>query len=313
MIKMEVIKGEKFTDLKIGAIVIALGTFDGIHLGHQAVINKTKEIARKINLPCGVYTFSPHPLKVIKPAFAPNSLISPAQKIELLSNFDIDYYLEQRFTIEFSQLEYTDFILDYLVDQLNVAHIVVGEDFTFGNHGEGNIKTLKAMGKEYGFKATGIRSIKKDGERISSTRIREMITRGEVNKVPEFLGRYYILSGKVIKGAGRGKDLGFPTANLKLAVDYVLPPRGVYACYVKVLERKYRGIANFGFNPTFSGNAYSVEVHILDFDREDIYGEKISIELVNFIREEITFRSSKDLVKQIRKDILYTDSLLCYN
>ncbi len=310
---MEVIKGSNFSDLNIGPLVIALGTFDGIHLGHQAVMNKTKEIARKNNLPSGIYTFSPHPLKIIKPAFAPDSLISPRQKIELLSELDVDYYLEQKFTMEFSQLEYMDFVCKYLVEGINVAYIVVGEDFRFGNHGKGNIKTLKALGKDYGFKATGIKSIKKAGNRVSSTRIREMISRGEISTIPDYLGRYYCLSGKVIKGAGRGREIGFPTANLKLAVDYVLPPRGVYACYVTLLEKKYRGIANFGFNPTFLGNIYSVEVHIFDFDKQDIYGERLSLELVDFIREEITFSSSKELVEQIKKDILYTESLLCYN
>lgn len=311
---MEVIKSSTFDGIKIEpGLVIALGSFDGLHLGHQAIIKETIEKAGKMNLPSGVYTFAPHPLEVLKPALVPPSLISPRQKIEILTNLGIDYYFEQIFTREFSQLDYRTFVKDFLVDRLKIAHIVIGEDFRFGRRGKGDIHSLKKLGREFSFTVTGMETVKIGEQRVSSTTIREMIQRGEISSVPEFFGRYYRLDGKVVHGAGRGQALGIPTANLKLATDYALPPRGVYACYVYFQGKKYRGIANFGVKPTFAGKDYSIEVHILDFPNQDLYGENISIELVDFIREEMTFSSSEELVEQIKKDILYTDSLLCYN
>ncbi|MFP4660959.1 MAG: bifunctional riboflavin kinase/FAD synthetase [Halanaerobiales bacterium] len=310
---MEVIKSDNFNNINIGPLVLAVGTFDGIHLGHQAVINKAKEIAESYNLPHGVYTFNPHPLEVLKPALAPKSIISSRQKIELLSNFNLDYYLEQKFTMDFARINYQAFTKDYLVDRFKISHLVVGEDFHLGDKGKGNVKSLKKMGFEFGFEVTGLDSIKKGRERISSTCIRNLIEEGKISDITDYLGRYYRLDGKVIKGMGRGHKLGIPTANLKPDTDYVLPPSGVYACYVLYNGKKYQGIVNFGNNPTFAGTKYSIEVHIFDFEYEDIYQERISIDLVDFIREEMTFSSPEELVKQIKKDILYTESLLCYN
>ncbi len=310
---MEVIKSSDFNNINIGPIVLAVGTFDGIHLGHQAVINKAREISKGVNLPVGVYTFNPHPLEILKPALAPKSIISSRQKIELLSHFNLDYYLEQTFTIDYARIDYRSFVSDFLIDKFKIAHLVVGEDFHLGNKGKGDLANLKKVGSRLGFDVTGLRNIKKDISRISSTLIRNLIKNGEVDKVIDYLGRYYRLDGKVIRGKGRGHKMGIPTANLKLDADYVLPSGGVYACYVIYKGKKYQGIVNFGNNPTFAGTKLSIEVHILDFDYEDIYNEKISIDLVEHIRKEMTFNSPKQLIEQIEKDILYTQSLLCYN
>src|SRR5690554_2684196 len=310
---MEVIKAANFCEYNIGPMVLAMGTFDGLHSGHQAVINKALEVASRLNYPAGVYTFKPHPAKILKPAFAPGYLISPRQKLALINEFNLDYYIEQRFTKEFSQKEAAEFIREYLIEGVKAAHVVVGENFNFGKKGRGDIRVLKSLGKKYGFGATAIRIITRNGERISSSKIRQMICDGKIKELPEYLGRYYSINGKVIKGAGRGKKLGFPTANLKAETQYVLPPSGVYATYVILRGKRYRSITNFGNNPTFSDNFYSIEVHILDFDNLDIYGENLTIELIDFIRPEMTFNSSKELADQINKDILYTDYLLCYN
>ncbi|MFP4016728.1 MAG: bifunctional riboflavin kinase/FAD synthetase [Halanaerobiales bacterium] len=310
---MEVIKSDNFNNLNIGPVVLAVGTFDGIHLGHQAVINRAKEIAENYNLPLGVYTFHPHPLEVLKPAIAPKSIISLRQKIEILSNFNLDYYLEQKFTSDFARMDYKTFVKDFLVERFKVSHLVVGEDFHLGNKGEGNVENIKKIGSRLGFEVTGLDSVKKDSKRISSTRIRTLIDEGKIAKITDYLGRYYRLDGRVIRGMGRGHKLGIPTANLKPDTDYVLPPSGVYACYVLYKGKKYRGIVNFGNNPTFAGTSYSIEVHIFEFEYEDIYQQRISVDLVEFIREEMTFNSPEKLVEQIKKDILYTESLLCYN
>ncbi|MFW6390135.1 MAG: bifunctional riboflavin kinase/FAD synthetase [Halanaerobiales bacterium] len=310
---MEVIKSDDFRNVNIGPLVIAVGTFDGLHRGHQAVINKAIEIAEEKKLGIAVYTFNPHPLKVVKPALAPKSILSSRQKIELMTNFDIDYYLEQKFTAEFSSIEYQNFIDSFLLDKFNMRHLVVGEDFHLGKMGKGTLKNINEFAKNNDFELTVIKNIQDSATRISSTLIRKLISDGELEQVSLLLGRLYRIDGKVIKGFGRGRDLGFPTANLKLDTDYCLPPGGVYACYVYHNSKQYPGVVNFGYNPTFGGINYSIEVHIINFDNQDIYDKKISIELIKKIRDEMTFNSSDNLIKQINKDILYTKNLLCYN
>ncbi|MEJ6951534.1 bifunctional riboflavin kinase/FAD synthetase [Natronospora cellulosivora (SeqCode)] len=310
---MEVIKSKDFRHINIGPLVIAIGTFDGLHQGHQAVINKAKKIAEDKNLAVAVYTFNPHPLKIVKPAIAPKSIISSRQKIELLANFDIDYYLEQKFTSDFSSIDYQDFILNFLLDKFNMKHLVVGEDFHLGKMGKGTIENIEKLTNNLGFDLTAVKTVEDLSIRVSSTLIRELISEGNIKKASLLLDRPYRLYGKVIRGFGRGKKLGYPTANIKLDTDYSLPPRGVYACYVDYDSDRYKGVVNFGYNPTFGGVDYSIEVHIIDFNKTDIYDKNISIDLIEQIRSEMTFDSSVDLIEQIKKDILYTKNLLCYN
>lgn len=310
---MKVIKSSSFKGVNIGPLAVAMGMFDGLHIGHQAVINETLKVAQEKNLLTGVYSFEPHPLKILKPAFAPANLISSGQKLELLSKMGLDYYLIQKFTPEFSQLVYKEFVEEYLVNKFNIAHLVVGEDFRFGCKGKGSVDTLQELAQQMGFSVTGIKTVEEDHQRISSTRIRKLISKGQVNNMPDLLGRYFSITGRVVHGNGRGRNLGFPTANIKPATNYILPPNGVYACYVLYNNEKYGGIVNLGDNPTFNGNKFSIEVHIFDFPIKDIYGDVITVNLVEQIREEMTFTSSNELIKQIKKDILYTENLLCYN
>jgi len=311
---MQVIKSTYFNGIKIETgLVLALGSFDGLHIGHQTIILETKKIAQKMHLPSGVYTFNPHPLKILNPAVAPAALISPARKIELFNQYGIDYFLEQEFTEEFSRIDYRKFVNDILVKKLNIAHLIIGEDFRCGYKGEGDVFSLKSLGQELGFKVTGYRTVKIDGQKVSSTLIRQLIKKGDLHKATEYSGHYYQIDGKVIHGAGRGHNIGIPTANLQPVVDYVLPPAGVYASFVYYHGRKYKAITNFGTRPTFGDNDYAIEIHILNFPDQDIYGENLSLEIIEFIRSEMTFKSIKELLQQIRKDILYTESHLCYN
>lgn len=310
---MKVIKSRDFSSIDTGGVAIALGSFDGLHLGHQAVINKMIKQSRKMGLKSGVFTFYPHPLKILQPGDTPSSILSNRQKRALIGKMGVDYYLEQNFTKDFSKIDYLSFVKNVLINKLQVKSIVIGEDFRFGYKGKGSLKSLKMLGSEFNFSVTGIQTVKKDKIRISSTLIREMIKKGKINILPEFLGRYYALEGLVISGEGRGKRLGFPTANLKLNADYALPPRGVYANFVYCQGKKYKGITNFGFKPTFSSKNYTIEVYIINYSGEELYGKEITIELVDFIRKEMTFNNSAELSEQIRKDVLYTDSLLCYN
>lgn len=308
--EMEVIKNSEFNDRYIRPVSVAIGAFDGLHPGHQTIINKTIEKAQKKNMSSGVYSFYPHPLKIIAPEQAPSSLFSVNQKVNILDSMGIDYYFEQKFSTEFSRMNFEKFITKIMIEQLNVKHIVVGDDFKFGHHGTGNIDILKKMKKKYNFEVSVLKPVKIGGKKISSSRIRKLIKEGKIDELPKYFGRYYKLEGKVIYGEGRGHKIGIPTANLKLNSNYVLPPRGVYAAYVYYNNDKYKAIANFGVKPTFNKKDYSIETHLIDFSG-DLYGETLIIELISFIRKEITFKNTTQLIQQIKKDKLYTDKVLC--
>ena len=307
---MQVSESPEFNKNEDAPVVIAIGAFDGFHLGHQKIIQETKNKADRIQLPAGIYSFYPHPLQVIKPDQAPRYLISEEQKIDILNNMDLDYYFRQKFTKKFSQISFNKFVKDILVNQINTKQVVVGKDFKFGHKGKGNVTSLTDLGYKYDFEVSIVPSFKKNGEKVSSSLIRTLIKKGKVGQVSDYFGRNFIIEGKVVYGDGRGKKLGFPTANLKLTTAYVLPAPGVYAGYVHIDNNKYKGIANFGYKPTFSGNEYNIEIHIIGFSN-DIYHKKISFEMIKFIRKEMNFDSHDQLIEQINQDLLYTDNFLC--
>ncbi|MFW6269704.1 MAG: bifunctional riboflavin kinase/FAD synthetase [Bacillota bacterium] len=290
-------------------VVIAIGSFDGLHLGHQKIINKTVEDAKKHNLSSGVYSFTPHPLQIINPDKAPDQIISERQKEKKLEQLDIDYYFKQEFTRQFSEINFETFVREILINKINIQKVVVGKDFRFGNNGQGNTEALIKLGKKYAFDVEVLSRLKINNIVVSSSYIRNLIRNGEIKQVPDFLGNYYIIEGKVISGEKRGRKLGFPTANLDLDTNYILPPPGVYAGYVNYEDKKYKAIGNLGYRPTYSGTRYEIEIYILDFCR-NIYGEKISFELIRYIREEENFDSDEQLIQQIKRDVLYTKNIL---
>ncbi len=307
---MNVIYSRQFQKFSGPPAVLAIGSFDGIHLGHQKIIDKTTSLARDKKLISGLLSFQPHPRQVLQPDKVQGVLISQEQKIEILESLNIDYFFCQEFTREFARQNFADFVESVLYSRLNAAHIVVGEDFSFGRGGTGDVRDLKSLGKKYDFGVTIHPAVKNGGKKISSTRIRKLISQGRVEKVQNLLGRFYEIRGKVVHGQGRGKKLGFPTANLSLKTDYVLPQNGVYAGFVRYRDRRFAGAANFGENPTFSSKGYSIEIYILDLD-EELYNEKISFSPVKFIRPEEKFSREEELVERIKQDILYTRKVLC--
>ncbi len=309
---MDVISSKNFNNCDNGDVAVAIGSFDGLHLGHQAVIKKAIEIARKNNMTGGVYSFVPHPLKILKPEKAPKLIINPTQKVNILAKMGVDIFFKQIFTKGFSNIDFKEFVIDILLKQLNVKHIVVGEDFKFGHNGKGHVNSLYNLGNEYGFDVTVIKQIKINEDKISSTKIRQFIKKGKISKAAKYLGRYFQIEGEVVTGDGRGTKIGFPTANISINTDYVLPPDGVYAVYVNYKNEKFRGITNLGYRPTFAGENHSIETYIMEF-ADELYGTNIKIDFVDFIRTEKRFNNSEELVKQINKDILYTNNLLCYN
>ena len=281
--------------------VITVGNFDGVHIGHQGLLKEVKKRADKMSGTSVVLTFEPHPLKVLKDKKIP--LITPFErKIELIEKLGIDVVICLPFTREFSKVSAREFVEEILLKKIGMKEIVVGYDYTFGHKREGNIDLLKKLGDELGFKVCILGPILVDNMIVSSTRIRNLIMEGELEKVKILLNRYYQVSGEVIAGHDRGgRLLGFPTANLKL-VNEVFPKNGVYVVEVIYNNKVYGGVTNIGFKPTFGNDALSVETHILDFD-QNIYGKKIKLNFIKRLRNEKKFSSIEALAAQIKRDI----------
>ena len=282
--------------------VATIGNFDGVHLGHQALFREAVRRAREKGGEAVAITFEPHPLKVLRPEIPLKLICTPEQKIKLIEEAGLDYLLLLEFTPELASLEAEDFVEEILVRGLGVKELIVGYDYRFGRKRRGDTELLKILGQRFGFEVVVIPPQKVNGLIVSSTLIRELITEGEVELAAKLLGRYYRLCGEVIPGHGRGRRLlGFPTANLKLSKEKLLPRTGVYAVYVHLHEKKLPAVMNLGFNPTFGDGYLSAEVHIFDFEG-DLYGQRICLSFVKRLRDEKKFSSPEELAAQIAED-----------
>ena len=298
---MEIIK--KITGLtkKYPNPVVALGMFDGVHLGHAFVIRHAIEIAKKI---CGtsiVFTFSNHPLSVIAPDDAPLMIGSKNLRRDIFADMGVDILIEIPFTKEFSKKSPEEF-LELLQDKIAPAYVVTGPNYTFGRFGRGNGRLLLREGENYGFKAEVCQSFTVDRKIVSSTRIRALIAAGDLQIANELLGRNFIYAGEVVNGDKRGRKIGFPTANLEIADHRAMLPNGAYIVRVKVRGNFYNGIANIGDNPTFKVARRRLEVFIDDFS-ENIYGEEIFVSFISKIRDEKVFSSVEELKTQLNEDL----------
>ncbi len=292
--------------------VVTMGNFDGVHKGHQALINQVKQKAKELDGTSIAITFDPHPLRALGIS-SPPLITRRDQKIELLEASGVDVLICLPFTKELADLSADAFIQDILVDTIGMKCIVIGPDNTFGKNRSGNIETLKKEGKRLGFEtivASWINDTDAGDQRISSTRIRETVMSGDVEQARKYLGRYYQIRGKVIKGRERGgSQLGFPTANIKLH-DELCPKLGVYAVEVETEDGQRRqGVANIGFSPTFGDEMFTIEVHILDFEK-DLYGSRIRVNMVARLRDEKKFSSIEELASQIKADIKKAKEIL---
>ena len=285
--------------------VITIGNFDGVHKGHQALFHQAIEKAEEINGISIVITFDPHPLRALGKS-GPPLITRRDQKIELIKLANIDYILCLPFTKEFASTPAKEFIHDFLISKLGMKAIIVGPDYLFGKNREGNISLLKKEGEKANFSVIvpdWINDTQTGTERISSTKIRNLVIEGRVKDVPQYLGRFYQIRGKVIKGRNRGgSQLGFPTANIKLH-DELCPKFGVYAVEVECEKGVFRGVANIGYSPTFEDHIFTIEVHILDGFSSDIYNTRIRVNVIDRLRDEKKFSSIKELSSQISKDI----------
>ncbi|RPH49429.1 MAG: bifunctional riboflavin kinase/FAD synthetase [Desulfobacteraceae bacterium] len=285
--------------------VITIGNFDGVHIGHQALFHEVIEKADAINGTSVAITFHPHPIRVLKQNGHPPLITVHEQKAELIEKTGIDVLICVPFTLDFASIPARDFVRDFLVKKIGMKAIVIGKDYTFGKNREGNLEFLKRCAKEYDFEVIVTNWIQISNnlqERISSTKIRDLVTDGKVAEAQQLLGRYYQVRGTVMTGRNRGgRLLGFPTANIKLQ-DELCPKTGVYAVTVECMESRFKGVANIGYSPTFEDNIFTVEVHILDFN-ENIYGRNIKVNFINRIRDELKFSDIDELSEQIKKDI----------
>ncbi|MBW1842132.1 MAG: bifunctional riboflavin kinase/FAD synthetase [Deltaproteobacteria bacterium] len=292
--------------------VITIGNFDGVHIGHQALFHGVIEKAEELGGTSIVMTFEPHPIRVLKQNGLPPLITLYEQKVELISATGLDVFICVPFTREFAGISAREFVEDLLVKRIGMKAIVVGQDYTFGRNREGNLDVLKSYAKRLGFEVILTDWIKMSNNgtgRISSTAIREFVTAGKVTDAQKLLGRNYQIKGTVETGRNRGgKLLGFPTANINLQ-DELCPKTGVYAVTVECLNKKYKGVANIGYSPTFDDKTFSVEVHILDFN-ENIYGEKIRVNFIDFMRDEIKFSDISALSEQIERDTVKAREIL---
>ncbi|MFH1360080.1 MAG: bifunctional riboflavin kinase/FAD synthetase [Candidatus Omnitrophota bacterium] len=299
---MKVISAIGSVKQKFQRPVVAIGVFDGLHRGHQFLIRKVIKRAKSIKGTSMAMTFFPHPVHVLKPKAYLPFLVSLEHRLKLIENLGIDVCIVIDFTKKFSRLSPKSFLEKYLVKGIRPQEVFVGQDFHFGKKRLGDWQLLQKLGRARGFKVTSIAPIKSNGRMISSTRIRQIITQGNIELAARLLGRPVSVFGRVKRGDRRGKNLGYPTANIDPFRE-VIPPCGVYLVKIEIKRKFFVGIANVGFRPSFKKRKrkINVEVHIFHFHK-NIYGQKIEISFLKKIRDEKKFSTRKLLIEQLKKD-----------
>lgn len=297
---------DSLTELNIDkdGLAIALGTFDGVHLGHSALLNKLIEISKQDNLNSLVYTFDELPLNVLFNESKIKIIMTQAEKEDAISNFEIDYLYIKHFDPQYADMSYKDFI-KLLLTFPKLKHIIVGFNFTFGYKAEGSSSILKSMLEKAGVKVTVIPPVLYDNIPVSSSKIRNYISDGEVECVSKLLGQPYSIESIVVQGKQLGNTLGFPTANINYDSTKALPKPGVYITLTEVDGKSFPSISNVGYNPTVESNnnkKIKIETNLLDYS-DSLYGEKIRVYFIKKVRDEKTFRSLEDLKEQITKDV----------
>jgi riboflavin kinase/FMN adenylyltransferase len=280
--------------------VVTLGNFDGVHLGHQAILRRVVERARDGGGSAIAITFHPHPAAVLSPERRPLLLTSLRQRVEALADSGTDGLWLLRFTSQVAAVEAERFVVDYLLRGLGAEFLVVGERVGFGHRRGGDAALLTRLSRELGFGLEIVGAVEIDGQQVSSSAIRRAVAAGDLETARRMLGRFHRVSGRIVHGLHRGKGLGFPTANLRLN-DVQLPPDGVYAVRASVRGTEYPGVANLGFNPTFGNRTRTLETHLFDITA-DLYGARMDVAFVQRLRGERKFASVEALVDQIRAD-----------
>ena len=281
--------------------VLSLGMFDGVHFGHISIINLLKSVAQENNLETAILTFWPHPRKVFNPNDEIKLLNTLNEKLNLLENANLDVVFLKSFDENFRNLTGEEFIRQILVQKLNVKHIIIGPDHVFGKNKSGNFELLQKLSKELDFVVQQLDAVKEGEFNISSTKIRNYLANGNIIGANKMLGYHYSVSGKVIDGKKLGRTIGYPTANIEVDELKLLPKKGAYIVEVYVKNKFYKGMLSIGTNPTVNGDKLTVEVYILDFNK-DIYGEEITVKFRDFLHEEIKFESLEKLIERLDED-----------
>jgi len=281
--------------------VVAIGNFDGVHLGHQKVLKEAKTMAKKLKLPFGAMTFEPMPVMFFNKKIKNHRVNSLNQKKYYLKKLKLDFLVIIKFNRIFSSLTAEKFIENIIYKKINCKYVYISRNFKFGFKRKGNLKTLKFFENKFGYKSIITKPHKKDNKVISSTMVRKKIESGKINEANNLLGRKWSIEGKVIAGKKRGRKIGFPTCNLKLN-NYVIPQRGVYAVKVNGNNFAKKGIANIGFRPTFNGQNLLLETNIFGINK-NLYNKVINVHFKKFIRKEKKFQNIEELKKQIKIDI----------
>lgn len=296
--------------LQLERCELTIGSFDGIHIGHQSLIQQMVQSARRSSVPSVVLTFFPHPSVVLRgrrPAFYINT---PGEKAEYLGSLGVDYVITHKFDYQLSLIKADEF-LEWIFTRLNFQKLWIGENFSLGHQRQGNVVYLKKVGEEWGFEVNVVSPVTEGGEIVSSTRVREALRAGDVARVWKYLGRPFVIPGEVVKGSGRGKGLGIPTANLSVWEERAYPGPGVYACRVIFQDERFDAVTNIGIRPTFDEDLEKpiIETHILDFD-QDLYGLSIELVFVDRLRDERKFSGPEELLAQIDGDIIRAREIL---
>lgn len=299
MINLNIIEVENIKD-KI-ATSIALGNFDGVHRGHITLIKSMIEDSLELGLDSSILLFKNHTKSILK-GQSPDLLTNDLQREEVLNYLGVNTLYKINFNLDLSMLTGEDFVKKILIDKLNVKAVTIGYDYKFGHKAQANAIDLKNLGDKYGFKVTIIKPVTIDNEVISSTQIRSYLKQGKIKKANNMLGRNYAIRGKVVTGKNLGHKLGFATANTELLDKFLIPKNGVYYSKTKVMGQTYLSVTSIGKNPTFDEKLIKIETHILDFN-ENIYGKRLEIEIIDYIREEMKFNNLDNLKEQIGKDI----------
>jgi len=297
-------------DIRLSDVWLTIGSFDGVHKGHQAIVSRLTAGAHKMNVPAVVLSFHPHPAIVLRGRTGSYYLTSPQERADLLTQVGVDHVIIHPFNQQIADLSAFDFI-QKLHHHLSMVRLCVGQDFALGKGRKGDLDALDRLGKTFGYALQVIQPVVNSGQVISSSRIRAALGEGDVEQAAELLGRKYTVIGNVIPGDGRGRQLGIPTANLDIWSERALPKTGVYACRVDVERKVYHAVTNIGFRPTFQQSSVTphVETHILDYDGS-LYDKQIVVSFINRLRNERKFTDIQALVDQIRMDIQHTRILL---
>jgi riboflavin kinase/FMN adenylyltransferase len=299
---MEIYRSIEEIPPTLGKTVATIGNFDGVHLGHREIFRRVRKCAEHAGALSTVVTFVPHPLKVMPNPNRRVRLINTySEKETLIEASGIDCMVVLPFTASFAELSPREFVKEILVDKLSVARLVIGYDYSFGRNRQGDVSTLQELGGEFGFKVEVLDPIAKEGLIYSSSRVRKLLLEGDVAGVVPLLGRHFSLAGVVVEGHGRGRELGFPTANVKSDKDLV-PANGVYAVKVKLGETVYHAACNIGNNPTFGNEDASIEVFLFDFEG-DLYNQELRIYFISRIRDERRFSGIDELKNAIALDV----------